>query len=154
MKKSRMFGSLIGVIAAGMVLVVGGCGWFDDPTPESVRVQVNGEPNKTVELIVSQAFAAGTREDGASVVTVFGSDTLVSVLPFDTVFTLLGSGSGSGRRRFFMQVGRVADSLSTVEVRAFLDNDLRYDQTGVLEDNFYRWAYAFNEPIGDIVEVL
>jgi len=138
-----------------MSSVLGGCDWFDDPTPETVRIFLSGDAGKEVELIVSQSFTAGLREDGSAVVSVLGADTLVSVLPFDSVFQLGGAtGGGFQSKRFFFQASRLDEPLSTFEAKAYLDEKLRFDQGGVLIDLPYRWAYAFNQRIGIVEEVL
>ena len=138
----------------GILFLTAACDWFSEGTPETVRVVLTGDEDADVNLIVSQDFATGIREDGATVVTVLASDTLTMTLPFDSVFRLLGPEDGATGRRFFFQVERLADSLAVFQAQAFVDDRRAFDESGSLEDDPYRFAYSFNQPIFQIEEVL
>ncbi len=142
------------VAFALMGLVIGACGWFDDPTPETVRLFMDGDAGKEIEIVVSQAFGATLIEDGGTRVTVGVSDTLIRTMPFDTTIAILGGTTPLDPARFFFQAKRLNTDLAQFTVEAYLDGVIKYNQSGPLATEVYLWAFTLNQAIGEIEEVL
>ena len=130
------------------VVWAGGCGWFDDPSPDTARIVLEGEPGATVRVVASTKFIAGRTEGRKLTVELFQADTTLRTLPFDTVYSIRGD------QRFFLEVAR-SDSLAepSVQVRVFLDDDERFKRQGVLRETPIRFVFLFNQPTFDVVEV-
>ncbi|MEZ4414571.1 MAG: hypothetical protein R3E10_02340 [Gemmatimonadota bacterium] len=149
---------LRGLAVLGGVGVFSGlpaCSWFEDPTPDTVRVLVTGDASTPAALIVSQSFNAGLTERGSTAVSLFAADTLIRTLPFDTVINLVGGIDQGDAKRFFFEAQRDQENLSNVQVRIYLDSDLRFDVGGPLtSQEIYRWAYIFNQLFTNVIEVI
>lgn len=141
-------------VLCGLLAGAGGCDWFEDPTPEQVRVLVTGEGGKPAALVMSQAFNAGVSEAGNTQVELFAADTIVRMLPFDTIIRLEGGAQVGGAKRFFFEARRDEEDLSSVGVKIYLDSALRFDVGGPLATQVYRWAYVFNQLFTGTVEVI
>lgn len=142
---SRRFALLTGLLASATF----GCGFFDDPTPETVSIRVDGPTGAPVQLHFARNFVAGVTEAGVTQVQVFSADTINTVLPVDTVVGI------AVERRFFLQMApRQADSLG-VTVRIAVNDNSRYDQTGlVYSSDPFRWVFLFNQNTTLVIELL
>ena len=125
-----------------LALTVGACDWFEDPSPDVIRITLEGSSGTRFLVITSTEFFATSDEQGALTAEVFRADTLPVTLPFD------GNWNIKEEQRFYM-VGIPVDSAgATVRVQVFLDEDQAIDDT--LEagpDNPVRYMYLFNQHV-------
>ena len=129
-------------------LVAGGCGWFDDPSPATVSVTLDGQADSFV-IITSTEFFATTNEAGDLGVQVFNSDTTIISFPFERSWDIQDKGR-------FLLLGMPADSGAvTVRLRVLLDGDEDYDASvRALIDDPVRYIYLFNQNILQEFELL
>ena len=129
-------------------LVAGGCGWFDDPSPATVSVTLDGQADSFV-IITSTEFFATTNEAGDLGVQVFNSDTTIISFPFERSWDIQDEGR-------FLLLGMPADSGAvTVRLRVLLDGDEDYDASvRALIDDPVRYIYLFNQNILQEFELL
>ena len=129
-------------------LVAGGCGWFDDPSPATVSVTLDGQADSFV-IITSTEFFATTNEAGDLGVQVFNSDTTIISFPFERSWDIRDKGR-------FLLLGMPADSGAvTVRLRVLLDGDEDYDASvRALIDDPVRYIYLFNQNILQEFELL
>lgn len=131
-----------------VALVAGGCGWFDDPSPATVSVTLDGQADSFV-IITSTEFFATTNEAGDLGVQVFNSDTTIISFPFERSWDIQDEGR-------FLLLGMPADSGAvTVRLRVLLDGDEDYDASvRALIDDPVRYIYLFNQNILQEFELL
>ena len=131
-----------------VALVAGGCGWFDDPSPATVSVTLDGQADSFV-IITSTEFFATTNEAGDLGVQVFNSDTTIISFPFERSWDIQDKGR-------FLLLGMPADSGAvTVRLRVLLDGDEDYDASvRALIDDPVRYIYLFNQNILQEFELL
>ena len=124
-----------------LVLVAGACDWFEDPSPDVIRITLEGEAREFL-VITSTEFFATSDEQGALTAEVFAADTTFVTLPFDRNWNIKED------QRFYM-VGIPADSATaTVRVQVFLDEDQEIDNTVEAgPDNPVRYMYLFNQHV-------
>ena len=136
----------------GLVLLaslIAGCEAFENITPELITFRMDGPVGQTVSIIYSKQFVAGIDETNVTRVEVFGADTVVHTLPFDTVIDV------RLERRIFLQ-GEVGPS-DTLNVNVEIDADGRtlFNGTGDLfPDLPWRFLYQFNTLFSDDIEVV
>ena len=131
-----------------VALVTGGCGWFDDPSPATVSVTLDGQADSFV-IITSTEFFATTNEAGGLGVQVFNSDTTIISFPFERSWDIQDKGR-------FLLLGMPGDSGAvTVRLRVLLDGDEDYDASvRALIDDPVRYIYLFNQNILQEFELL
>lgn len=136
------FASLLAAFAAW------GCEWFADPSPEIVRVTLDGDADSFI-LVTSTEFIATNNESGNMTAQLFEADTTVITLPFDRSWNI------EAEQRFFLLASPVDTSAVRVQVRVFLDGDKDFDRSvdAVTEDPV-RYIYLFNQQILQDFELL
>ena len=119
-----------------------GCDWFDDPTPELIRVVIDGEAGTQLSLVTATDFLVTADEFGATTVRPTSADTTLVTLPLDSIFHIEG-------RFQFVLVGVPADSAATVPLQYdFRINDER-SFGGQAEINLttpLKFLMQFNQP--------
>lgn len=136
-------------VLAAVALLAGGCGWFEDPSPNQARLVVNGEAGKQVRLIVSTRFVAAVDEQGLTRVVIFESDTVLTTLPVDRVVSI------EEDQRFFAEAGRLDADLQTLRMEVYVDQRKQFDEDGPLvADKPFRFVYSFNQRVTRIIEVI
>ena len=133
----------------GLLFAAGGCSWFDDSSPETVRVLLEGQ-GSGFQVVTSTEFVAATNEVGRLAVQVFDADTAAVSLPFERTWNIAED------QRFFFE-GMPADSSATitVRVRVFLDDSEAYDRMVLTRINDpARFVYLFNQQILQDFELL
>ncbi|MDH3225342.1 MAG: hypothetical protein OEO23_16595 [Gemmatimonadota bacterium] len=133
---------------AGVVL--GGCGWFEDPSPESVRVIIDGTPGDSLRVITSTVFVAARDEFGSTTVNSFSSDTTMWALPADRTFDIRED------QRFLIQ-GTPGDSTAVVPIDASIRVDSRSPwlaEINVTRENPFLFLFLFNQEIVSDFELL
>jgi len=121
--------------------VLWSCGWFENPTPDEIRVRLEGDLSE-LQLVTSTRFVAATDGTGRWRVQMFNADTTVISLPFDRTWNI------SGDQRFVL-LGSLADSTAgLVRLRVDVDGDQAFDnRIQALVDNPIRFVYLFNQQI-------
>lgn len=140
--------TFFGLLFLGSVALAG-CEVFEDQTPEFINVRMDGPSGDSVTIIYSSAFVAGINEEGVTRVQVFDADTVVHVLPIDTVIDVRVD-----RRIFLQGLGPQAD---TIQVGVDIDVDGRtlFDGVGDLfPDVPWLFLYQFNTLFSDDIEIV
>lgn len=131
----------IGTVVVLLVSVVA-CDAFRDPSPESISVRITGADGTQVLAIYSQVFSVAINEIGEQEVRVFEADSLLQVLPIDTIVNIAES------RQFFIQVETT--TTDPVEVDVLVDIDGRNVLSrhgGIFPLIPFRYIFLFNRPI-------
>lgn len=140
--------SLVFTVLVGSIL--GACDWFEDPSPESVRVIIDGTPGDTLVVVTSSVFVAAQNELGETTVNPFDADTTVWVLPVDRTFDIRED------QRFLIR-GVPADSVSSVSIDANVQIDSRSPWVADVEVthlNPFLFLFLFNQEIVSDFELL
>lgn len=124
-----------------LVLTAAACDWFEDPSPDVIRITLEGS-GASFMVITSTEFIATSDEQGALTAEVFVADTMRVTLPFD------GNWNIKEDQRFYM-VGIPADSATaTVRVQVFLDEDQEIDNSVEAgPEHPVRYMYLFNQHV-------
>lgn len=139
---------MAGIALTGALLV--GCDWFEDPSPESVRVIIEGETGDSLKVITSTVFVAARDELGSTTVNSLASDTAIWVLPVDRTFDIRED-------QRFMLLGVPGDSTGTVSIDANIRVDTRSPYTADLDVTQARpflFLFLFNQEILSDFELL
>lgn len=117
-----------------------GCSIFEDPRPERVSFRMSGSPGETVTAIYSKQFVAAVNELGITEVEVFRADTVVHVLPIDTVVDIVLE------QRFFVQIETMPTDTVSVQVAVDIDGrNVLNDSGGIFAGTPWRYLYQFNQ---------
>lgn len=130
--------------------VLGACDWFEDPSPESVRVSIDGTPGDSLVVVTSTVFVAAQNELGETTVNSFDSDTTVWILPVDRTFDIRED-------QRFLIFGVPRDSTGTVSIDANIRIDSRTPWTAdidVTHVNPFLFLFLFNQEIVSDFELL
>jgi hypothetical protein len=124
-----------------LVLSTGACDWFEDPSPDMIRITLEGNGARFM-VITSTEFFATSDEQGALSAQIFAADTSFVTLPFDRNWNIKED------QRFYM-VGIPVDSANaTVRVQVFVDEDQEIDDTVEAgPENPVRYMYLFNQHV-------
>ena len=116
------------------------CGLFEDPTPSNIFLEMRAPAGEKTRVIYSQRFVAGVTDAGVTQVQVFGTDTVIHTMPFDTVIDI------SAERRWFVQAESLDGDTLTVSVTVDVDDRNLVDETGfIFPDTPWQFVYAFNQ---------
>lgn len=117
------------------------CGWFEDPTPDEIRVRLEGDVSE-LRLVTSTRFVASTGGTGRVRVQMFDADTTLISLPFDRTWDI------SGDQRFVL-LGTPADSAAvSVRLRINVDGAPEFDgRIQALTTEPIQFVYLFNQQI-------
>jgi len=131
-------------------VTLGGCDWFEDPSPESVRVVIDGTPGDSLRVITSTVFVASRDDLGNTTVNSFASDTAVWILPVNRTFDIRED-------QRFLVLGFPGDSTATVPI----DGSIRVDDRSpfnvdvdVTSAQPFQFLFLFNQPIVSNFELL
>lgn len=129
-------------------VAVWGCVWWKDPSPDMVRVTMEGQAESLL-VVTSTDFIATSNESGNTSVQLFEADTTVVSLPFDRSWDI------SEEQRFFILGTPVDSSTVRVQVRIYLDGDKDFDRdVNAFVDDPVRYIYLFNQQILQDFELL
>jgi hypothetical protein len=144
LRAGRLLVAFVCILAAGTA-----CEVFEDPTPDSVRVVIDGTAGATVRIVKSTQFVAGVNSTtGVTRVEILASDTIAATLPFQRTYSI------SGDYQFFVEVSRMDADVSSFRLRVYVDQDLEFDHGGILiPGSPYRFLYQFNRFFTDVLEV-
>ena len=129
---------------------LGACDWFDDPTPESVRVIIDGTPGDSLRVVTSTVFVAAQNEFGETTVNSFASDTTVWALPADRTFDIRED-------QRFLILGIPTDSVASISIDANIRIDSRSPwlaDVEVSQQNPFLFLFLFNQEIVSDFELL
>lgn len=129
-------------------LATAGCDWFEDPSPEIVRVMIDSEAPALL-VITSTQFQTTTNELGELAVRFFTADTTVASFPFDETWNI------EEENRFVLVAFPADSSTVTVRLRVMLDGVTDLDNTfGASADDPVRYIYIFNQQVIPDFELL
>ena len=127
-----------------LLLLVAGCGLFEDNSPDEVRIRLGEADVAEQLLVVSEEFLAQRvpvyAEDGTTVietqtrVELLEADTLRITVPFEQTFDI------SDSRRFYALTLGAPDGL---RMRADVDGDMKYDAVASEGLGKLEFVYAF-----------
>ena len=127
-----------------LLLLVAGCGLFEDNSPDEVRIRLGEADVAEQLLVVSEDFLAQRvpvyAEDGTTVietqtrVELLEADTLRITVPFEQTFDI------SDSRRFYALTLGAPDGL---RMRADVDGDMKYDAVASEGLGKLEFVYAF-----------
>ena len=134
---------------AAVLASVTACEIFGDQAPENISFRMSGSDGQVVTVIYSQEFVAGVDELNVTQVEVFVSDTVMHVLPIDTIINI------SLERRFFVLVATAPTDTVVVDVRIDVDGrGLVNTSGGIFPDVPWRYVYQYNQLFTDVIEVI
>lgn len=145
------FSRPVTALAALLVAVpLGACDFFiEDPTPNAARLVLSsGTSTGPIRLLMSTNFLVARDESGRTTVELIEADTLTVTAPFERTVDI------RDEQQFFAQTRAADSTVSSVQMRVFLDGDLRYDETRDLQQTPLQFLYLFNRPILADVDVL
>lgn len=129
-------------------LAFGACDWFEDPTPDVIRITLEGDARQFL-VITSTEFFATSDELGDLSAEVFVADTIRGALPFDRNWNI------KEEQRFYMFAVPADSATVTVRVQVFLDDDQAVDNTlQAGPENPIRYMYLFNQHVLQEFELL
>lgn len=145
MNRTKLFAAVLGA-----AFLSTGCSLFEDPTPETISIQITGSTGTPVLAIYSQVFVAGVnRETDITEVRLSGADSVMQTLPIDTIINIRTS------RQLFLQVETMPTDTANVSVRVDINSRNILNRTGfIFPDVPFRYVYQFNRPLTDVVEVV
>lgn len=125
-----------------LALTAAACDWLEDPSPDVIRITLEGSGGASFMVITSTEFFATSDEQGALTAEVFAADTAVVTLPFDRNWNIKED------QRFYMVGVPVDSATATVRVQVYLDEDQEIDDTVEAgPDNPVRYMYLFNQHV-------
>ena len=128
---------------AAVLASVTACEIFGDQAPENISFRMSGSDGQVVTVIYSQEFVAGVDEFNVTQVEVFVSDTVMHVLPIDTIINI------SLERRFFVLVATAPTVRIDVDGRGLVNTS-----GGIFPDVPWRYVYQYNQLFTDVIEVI
>jgi len=124
------------------------CSWFEDPSPEEVRVSIDGPAGEQVQILMSKQFLTGVTDGGSTQVEIFDKNELVRTLPFDTIISI------KREQRFFVRTVD-ADSISTqARMQVWIDGERKYDESQPVDQRQLLFLFTFNQPVTSLIELL
>ena len=131
-----------------VVLAFGACDWFEDPSPDVIRITLEGDARQFL-VITSTEFFATNDEQGDLSAQVFVSDTIRAPLPFDRNWNI------KEEQRFYMFAVPADSTTVTVRVQVFLDDEQAVDNTVQAgPGNPILYMYLFNQHVLQDFELL
>ena len=125
------------------------CDILEDQSPDDISFRMSGSDGRVVSVIYSQDFIAGVDDLNVTQVQVFSSDTVLHVLPIDTIINI------TRERRFFVQVETAPMDTVVVDVRIQVDGrGLVNTSGGIFPGTPWRYVYEFNQVLTDVIEVI
>jgi hypothetical protein len=132
-----------------VAVAAAGCDVFEDQSPENLGLTLTGSEGMEVQAVYSTAFIAGVNEEGVTQVQIFSSDTVMHVLPIDTVVNIARD------KQLFVEVLPMPTDTLNVSVRVDIDGrDVLNNSGYIFPDVPWRYVYQFNQYVTDIVEVV
>ena len=130
------------LILLAAAVLIGGCSEFDDPTPEEARVVIDGDAGKTIRLIISTKFVAGTNEFQQTRVEIFVADTVAVSLPYSRTYRI------DRDQRFFVESARLETDLANVNMQVYIDGrKVWVDGSSLVAGRPLRFVYMFNQTV-------
>lgn len=143
----RIFKSLLGLVA--VACVVSACSLFEDQTPNFITFRMEGPAGEQVTILYSKQFVAGVDETGTTRVEIFRADTVVHLLPIDTVIDV------RLEQRLYLNARPLPTDTIAVDVVIDVDGRGLFDGVGDLFPTFpWQFLYQFNVPFTEDIEVV
>ena len=137
-----------GLVALSAVFF-GACEIFEDLTPREINVRMTGQAGQVVQVLYTKQFVAGVDEVGVTRVEIFGADSVMHTLPFDTVIDV------RLEQRLYIQAEPVATDTVSVDVDVDVDGRTLFDRMGDLFPGVpWQVLYQFNHVFTDNIEIV
>lgn len=136
------------IVALFCAVLIAGCDWFEDPSPEQARISLDGTPGDMVEILLSTQFVTGITTEGTTQVELFDPVTLTRALPFDTVLNI------RSQQRLFVRTIDADSVSSTVRMQVFIDGDRKYDEEESVNLRQLLFVFTFNQPVTSFIELI
>lgn len=118
-------------------LLLVGCGIFDEGNPEKIRVVMEGAEGTSVQLITTNDFIVLLEQDGESrSVDINTADTAAVTSPFRRAYRL------GSELRFYMKVESEEPLPEPLTVKAFVDDEERFNRTSLLGGENLEFVYT------------
>jgi hypothetical protein len=125
-----------GAILFSLPLLVG-CGILDEGNPEKIRVVMNGADGTSVQLITTNDFLVLRDQDGDTrSVDINSADTTAVTPPFRGTYSL------RSEARFYMKVESEQPLPEPLTVKAFVDDEERFNRTSLLGTEYLEFTYT------------
>ena len=133
-----------------------GCDLLGKSGPEEVRLEIQGEPGQEVRLITSSFFLTSriqdVRDDGSAIdslaILLFDADTSVITFPFNEIYDIRSD------QQFYVRVNRFAPDSDNLEMRMWVDDDLKFEREATPDRDSLQFIYNFRGAPGqDNVEL-
>ncbi|MDE0073611.1 MAG: hypothetical protein OXR82_02360 [Gammaproteobacteria bacterium] len=122
------------------LLAVGACDWFDDESPDTATLILQGSGEVQAPVVVSREFTPVMRGPGDVDIHLTRADTTLRSLPFDTVYDIRGP------QRFYVLIERAEPSGAEVWMRVSIDQNEHYNELRAPAETPHLFIYAFNQP--------
>lgn len=123
-----------------LLIAVGACGWFDDESPDTATLILEGNGEIQAPVVVSREFTPVVRGPGDVNIHLAKADTTLRALPFDTVYDIRGP------RRFYVRIERAEPPGAEIRMRVSIDQNELYNELRDPAEMPHVFVYAFNQP--------
>ena len=126
------------------------CDWFEDPSPETVSVTIEGPAGDSLWVITSTVFVAARNEVGRTTVNPLAADTTVWELPVTRTFDIQAD-------QRFMLVALPGDTARSLPIQANIQVDDRRPFATSIDVTWVeplRFLFLFNQEIVSDFELL
>ena len=124
-----------------MVLIaVGACDWFEDESPDTATLILDGNGQTRAPVVVSREFTPVVRGPGDVEIHLAKADTTVRSLPFDTTYDIRGP------KRFHVLIEGADPPGAEVWMRVRIDQNELYNELRDPAETPHVFIYAFNQP--------
>ena len=125
----------------GVVLIaVGACDWFDDESPDTATLILDGNGQIRAPVVVSREFTPVARGPGDVDIHLAKADTTLRSLPFDTAYDIRGP------QRFYVLIEGAEPPGAEVWMRVRIDQNEHYNELRDPAETPHMFIYAFNQP--------
>lgn len=121
-------------------MAVGACDWFDDESPDTATLILEGTGQIQAPVVVSREFTPVVRGPGDVDIHLTSADTSLRSLPFDTVYDIRGP------QRFYVRIERAEPPGAEVWMRVSIDQNEHYNERRDPAETPHVFIYAFNQP--------
>ncbi len=138
---SRAHGRASFVLIEVVLIAAGACGWFDDESPGTATLILDGNGQTRAPVVVSREFTSVVRGPGDVDVHLVEADTTLRSLPFDTVYDI------RGQQRFYVLIEGAEPSGAEVWMKVRIDQNELYNELRDPVEKPHVFIYAFNQRI-------
>lgn len=127
----------LGLAAVAFLLLTSGCYLFDSVGKDTATIEITSEPATLVRTITSNNFTWSFDDEGQQQFHLFQIDSGWVEVPHTDDFDLRETGL------FYVQTAATEDPEAEVTLRVYVDGDLTYNHTGVIDPNTAGFRFHF-----------